>query len=488
MSSLDRAFFRAYAKEQPVEVPAEKASTAVAEGASPYVYFQSPRKPQLRYRIEPTHTPWGQGSGSPHVDVAPSQAPYEVDDYQLAEPADEAVSSPAWSHEGEARLVAPAEIAPACEVDVELPAASVIAPAPAIVPAPAIEAKLPAAATPTLWPAAEIDPVAQGIVCLPGMAMVESNYLAEFVAIEPVRSEPQPIAPPPPVVEHPEVKAPVAEATQLGSATPPETAELTFALEPFPPAEAVEPAAAEDVASEQATEPAAESAANPSSVLADHTAAFWEVDRYLYPAVSDRLLSRYEYFTHAGDKLKQAAAAGLKVLGITGVGRDEGRSTLSICLARAAARSGLKVVLIDCDFERPQLAQQIGLDVTSGWQSVARGELSLAEVAIRSLEDGILLLPLTDDPQTNSLSLSDQRVASILAKARAMYDVVILDVGPLDAARHADSSAVPQVSPLDAAIVVWDRRRRKLDEAQAVGQALSNAGVEAVGIAENFAG
>ena len=41
---------------------------------------------------------------------------------------------------------------------------------------------------------------------------------------------------------------------------------------------------------------------------------------------------------------------------------------------------------------------------------------------------------------------------------------------------------------LDAAIVVWDRRRRKLDEAQAVAQSLTAAGVEAVGIAENFAG
>jgi Mrp family chromosome partitioning ATPase len=211
------------------------------------------------------------------------------------------------------------------------------------------------------------------------------------------------------------------------------------------------------------------------------------VDRYLYPAVSDRLLSRYEYFTHAGDKLKQAAQAGLKVLGITGVGRDEGRSTLAICLARAAARSGLKVALVDCDFQHPQLAQLIGLDVASGWESVALGEIGVAEVAIRSLDDGILLLPLLDEAKTSSLSLNDARVARILAQARQTHDVVILDAGPLEA-KAATEPDLSHASPLDAAIVVWDRRRRKLDEAEAVAQWLSAAGVEAVGIAENFAG
>jgi Mrp family chromosome partitioning ATPase len=108
-------------------------------------------------------------------------------------------------------------------------------------------------------------------------------------------------------------------------------------------------------------------------------------------------------------------------------------------------------------------------------------------VAIRSLDDGIVLLPLLDQVKTNSLSLTDDRVTRILAQARQTHDVVILDAGPLDAefATEPDSS---RASPLDAAIVVWDRRRRKLDEAQAVAQRLSAAGVEAVGIAENFAG
>ena len=66
---------------------------------------------------------------------------------------------------------------------------------------------------------------------------------------------------------------------------------------------------------------------------------------------------------------------------------------------------------------------------------------------------------------------------------RETHDVVILDVGPIAAAALESSPR----APLDAAIVVWDRRHRKLDEAQSLARTLSAAGVEAVGIAENFA-
>ena len=446
MSSLDRAFFRAYAKEQPV-MAAESEPAAPAEGASPYVYVQSQRRPQLRYRIEPTHAPWG---ATPATEVLAPTAVPDQDDYQLA--ADEATSTPAWVSAGEAHLAEPAELPPP------------------VVPVPPKARQVAAPVEPST--SVSVDPFSGGIVCLPGMEAPESNYLATLVAAGEVAEIIAPIAvqvaepvtvPPAPVLEK------LPEPSQQPEAVP-------TAAAVTPPAKQVENAPLAEI-----TPPVADRAA----LLAEESAAFWEVDRYLYPTVTDRLLSRYEYFAHAGDKLKQAAQAGLKVLGITGVGRDEGRSTLAICLARAAARSGLKVVLIDCDFQRPRLAQHIGLDVVAGWESVALGEVALAEIAIRSLEDGVTLLPLLDEAKTNALSLADDRVAKILAQARQNNDVVILDIGPLDAAAAHQASAA---TPLDAAIVVWDRRRRKLEEAEAAAKSLSEAGVEAVGIAENFAG
>jgi Mrp family chromosome partitioning ATPase len=447
MSSLDRAFFRAYAKEQPV-MAAEPEPAAPAEGASPYVYVQSQRRPQLRYRIEPTHAPWG---ATPATEVREPIAVPDQDGHHLA--ADEAMSTPAWVSAGEAHLAEPAELPPP------------------ILPVPPKARQVAAPVEPPM-PVAPADPFSGGIVCLPGMEAPESNYLATLVAADEVAEIVAPIAV---QVAEPVTVAPAPVVEKLPEPSQQPEAVPTAAAVP-PPAKQVENAPLAEI-----TPPVVDRAA----LLAEESAAFWEVDRYLYPTITDRLLSRYEYFAHAGDKLKQAAQAGLKVLGITGVGRDEGRSTLAICLARAAARSGLKVVLIDCDFQRPRLAQHIGLDVATGWESVALDAVALAEVAIRSLEDGVTLLPLLDEAKTNTLSLTDDRVAKILAQARQNNDVVILDIGPLDAAAAHHASAA---TPLDAAIVVWDRRRRKLEEAEAVAKSLSAAGVEAVGIAENFAG
>ena len=435
MSSLDRAFFRAYAKDQPVAADAEP--IPATSGASPYVYFQSPRKPQLRYRIEPTHTPWG--AAAPE-DAATIEAPQDESDYRLAA-SDESASTTAWSSEGDAYLAVARETS---------------------APAPTTAAEVVARSTHTMpSKSAPADPYADGIVCLPGMGVPESSYLAAFVAEVPAEEEISHVTAPTNV----QIVEPVLHTNEREASR------------------AVEPAVADtaDQPREVADRPAA--AKDRASLLADEPTAFWEVDRYLYPTISDRLLSRYEYFAHAGDKLKQAAQAGLKLLGITGVGRDEGRSTLAICLARAAARSGLKVALVDCDFRHPRLAQLIGLEVSSGWEAVAQDDVALAEVSIRSLEDGILLLPLLDEAKTSTLSLSDDRVTHILTEVRQSYDVVILDAGPSESAGEPSHT-----SSLDAAIVVWDRRRRKLEEAEAVARRLSSTGVQAVGIAENFAG
>ncbi len=106
----------------------------------------------------------------------------------------------------------------------------------------------------------------------------------------------------------------------------------------------------------------------------------WEVDQFLYPALTDQLLQSYAYFSQAGDKLAKATASGLKVLGITGVGPGEGRTTLAICLARAAARAGLKVGLLDADFNSPSLATQLGLEIEHGWEQALIKSITLMKL------------------------------------------------------------------------------------------------------------
>lgn len=212
----------------------------------------------------------------------------------------------------------------------------------------------------------------------------------------------------------------------------------------------------------------------------------WEVDRFHWPRTCQKLLAEEGgYLRQAGQKLVAAVRDGLRILAITGSRRGEGRSTLALCLARVAAGAGLNVVLMDGDFARPQLASKLGLEVAYGWQEAALGAIPLSEAAIKSLDDGLTLMPLKSGPRTRSLSLADPRVTATLRAAAATFDLVVLDLGPVG---PGEQLVFPpgEVCPLDAAIVVRDTRLTEPAESEAVGRMLQAAGIEAVGIAENF--
>jgi Mrp family chromosome partitioning ATPase len=212
----------------------------------------------------------------------------------------------------------------------------------------------------------------------------------------------------------------------------------------------------------------------------------WEIDKFHWPRTCEKLFAdEHGYLSQAGAKLQAAMQDGLKVLAITGSRRGEGRSTLALCLARAAAKEGIQAAVMDCDFARPQLASKVGLEIAHGWQEAALGNIPLSEAAVKSVADQITLLPLESSAATRALSLADRRVTATIRAASATFELLILDLGPLGAG--ADVAFPPgENCPLDAAIVVRDLRFATATESEAVGHTLQDAGVEAVGIAENF--
>jgi len=212
----------------------------------------------------------------------------------------------------------------------------------------------------------------------------------------------------------------------------------------------------------------------------------WEVDRFQWPVTVERLVSDKDgYFAQASGRLLAAVRDGLRTLAISGSRRGEGRTTLALALARSAAKAGIQVAVIDADFARPQLAARIGLEVNHGWQDAATGLVPLSETAVRSLADNVTVLPLEASAARAGLSMADPRVTATLRAAAATFELVIVDLGPLAV---GDEPLFPdeEACPLDAAIVVRDLRYASAAESENVGQRLMAAGVEAVGIAENF--
>lgn len=259
--------------------------------------------------------------------------------------------------------------------------------------------------------------------------------------------------------------------------------ELTFAETIFEPlaSDLIPPADVEEAPAVSEQQAAAEQAAASRSV-----SPLWEVDKFHWPRTCEKLMADEQgYLSRAGDKLLAAVQDGLRVLAITGTRRGEGRTTLALCLARAAAQAGVQVAVMDADFARPQLASKIALEVAFGWQEAALGRVPLSEAAVKSIQDRVTVLPLESAAVTRGLSLADPRVTATIRAASATFELLILDMGPM-ASSNALTFPDGEGCPFDAAIVVRDLRFATATESQTVGEALHDAGVEAVGIAENF--
>jgi polysaccharide biosynthesis transport protein len=147
---------------------------------------------------------------------------------------------------------------------------------------------------------------------------------------------------------------------------------------------------------------------------------------------------------------------------VTSADTGEGKSLISLNLARAAARTDDKrALLIETDLRRPTLHRMIGRDSAAG----------LAELLSHSqdLETGLRELVVTPDqmreadypirldvllagsaPPNPAELLDSRRMGALLEAADSIYDIVIIDTPPIGVV----SDAIPLVHQVDGLLVI----------------------------------
>ena len=122
----------------------------------------------------------------------------------------------------------------------------------------------------------------------------------------------------------------------------------------------------------------------------------------------------------------------MRLIQVTSPRPGDGKTTTASNLAVAAARSGQRVVLIDCDLRKPQVHNFFGLDNDEGFTTVLLGESTLPRVAKAVHGEGNLLVvtsgPLPPDPSELLAGDSVQRTLGHLSDS---VDLVILDSPPV---------------------------------------------------------
>lgn len=135
----------------------------------------------------------------------------------------------------------------------------------------------------------------------------------------------------------------------------------------------------------------------------------------------------------------RALAAGLfipgqqqpQVVALTSPHASEGKSTTAIALGRSQALRGRRVLVVDCDLQRPTFHQRFGLGrFGPGLVEVLRGEASLADCLVADGLTPARFLPVGEVIEAGQ-SIAYDQLQALIADARTQFDLVLLDLPPV---------------------------------------------------------
>jgi succinoglycan biosynthesis transport protein ExoP len=121
----------------------------------------------------------------------------------------------------------------------------------------------------------------------------------------------------------------------------------------------------------------------------------------------------------------------VKTVAVTSALPGEGKTTTAICLGRAAALQGYRVVIVDCDLRRRSLQRIVGKPVGVGLLEVVTGQAQLDQALVRDTQTNADILPLGDAPTSLKDVFGSAAMDGLLAQLRNRYDLVVLDTAPV---------------------------------------------------------
>ncbi len=146
-----------------------------------------------------------------------------------------------------------------------------------------------------------------------------------------------------------------------------------------------------------------------------------------------------------------------KVVMVTSATPGEGKTTTCLSLARALAKTGNRILLIDADLRRSRVALAMGLsDVHGGLSAALTGEKTLAEVTQRDpLVSTLSVIAATGKTPNSHDLLGSHQMQRIVREAAAIYDLVIIDTPPILAV--SDAAMVARVCDATIYLVRWSK-------------------------------
>ena len=115
---------------------------------------------------------------------------------------------------------------------------------------------------------------------------------------------------------------------------------------------------------------------------------------------------------------------------VTSAVPGEGKSTVSLSLARAMADAGSPVILIDADLRRPTVAKKLKLDAKVGLTQVLAGQVEIANAVHQLGDSNLFVLPAGRIPPNPSELLGSDKMRQLINELSEEF-IVVVDVPPL---------------------------------------------------------
>jgi len=179
---------------------------------------------------------------------------------------------------------------------------------------------------------------------------------------------------------------------------------------------------------------------------------------------------------------------------VTSPSPEDGKTSVSLGLARALARIGVRVILIEADLRRPSISRYTGLPPARGLAGLlASGEDNLAHeivwldaatmrpVTLDGLKDGLSFAVLTAGkaPPHPQRLLARPEMARMIETARSLATVVIIDTPPIGTV----TDAVALAPHVDTVIAVARLNKTTKDAARRALRVLRNVSAALAGVA-----
>jgi capsular exopolysaccharide synthesis family protein len=169
---------------------------------------------------------------------------------------------------------------------------------------------------------------------------------------------------------------------------------------------------------------------------------------------------------------------------VTSPSMAEGKTSVVARLAMAYSENGKKVLVLSCDFRRPEVHRLFGVSNQPGLSDALmsndrRGILEY--YAQRTALGNLRVVPSGRIPRNPGRLLGSERMRQILEEARSEADIVIVDSTPV----LANGDVAYLLREVDSVLVVARTGRTTVDEAKRTAEILGRLGAPVAGVALN---